>query len=85
MSTAANLEALLRLPVAERAEAAQVLLDSLADEAPAAGREHARAWQEEIDRRIAAVEAGDVVMEDGERALAQLRERAAARSARRRT
>jgi len=86
VSTAAELvDALLRLPADERAAAAQELLDSLADDAPTAGREHARAWQEEVDRRIAAVDAGEVVMEDGERALAQLRERAAARSARRQT
>lgn len=84
VSTRAELiDALLRLPTNERAAAARVLLGSLDEEAPRA--EHARAWELEIERRIADVDAGEVEMEDGERALAQLRERAAARSARRTT
>ncbi len=72
------------MPVADRAAAARRLLESLDDAMPAPrDEEHALAWRAELERRVAEVDQDGAVMEDGERALAQLRERAAARSARR--
>lgn len=84
VSTSSALEALLRMPVADRAAAARRLLESLDDGPPVPRDEaHALAWRAELERRVAEVDQDGAVMEDGERALAQVRERAAARSARR--
>lgn len=72
------------MPAADRAAAARRLIESLDDATPAqVDDEHAQAWRAELERRVAEVDQNDAVMEDGERALARLRERAAMRSARR--
>jgi len=64
----------LGLPPADRARLAQRLLESLDDSAedPA---EAERAWEEEIVRRVAELEAGKVELIPAEQVFAELRTR----------
>jgi putative addiction module component (TIGR02574 family) len=74
------MEELLRLPAAERADAARELLQSLdgADDPD----ELDTAWRDEIATRVAEIEDGSVQLEDGATVMRRLRERARARLAR---
>jgi hypothetical protein len=82
MDTRAQLvEALLRLPAPDRAEAARELLESLDDSDESAHVESA--WRGEIARRVHDIESGAVELEDGPTAMSRLRDRARARLDRR--
>lgn len=73
------LDELLKLPADARAAAAAELLRSLDDEAEPGA---ADAWDEELDRRAAEVEAGTAATMTFDEYRAYLRDRRAARSTR---
>jgi putative addiction module component (TIGR02574 family) len=54
-----HLQALLMLPVEDRAHAAKLLLDSLDGEVDADAEE---AWAAEIERRLAKIQAGEATL-----------------------
>jgi putative addiction module component (TIGR02574 family) len=60
----------LKLPADKRAELTDLLIESLAEDVPA---ETAKAQLEEVRRRIAEVESGNVALIPGDEALAQVR------------
>ncbi len=83
MATRSQLvDELLKLPAADRADAARTLLESLDDHEEPADVE--RAWHDEIASRVDEIERGAVTLEDGPAAVERLRERARARLQRRR-
>lgn len=61
MADTAMIETLLSLPVDERAEIAELLLESLN---PSSRGKHRAAWLKEIDARYAAWERGEIVCTD---------------------
>lgn len=72
----AELEAeVLALPSADRARLAQQLIASLDDEEAEDPQEVERAWEEEIRRRLAEVEAGTAELIPAEEVFAELRAR----------
>jgi len=64
------LEEALKLPPDERALLGAEILDSVHDEPP---EEVEAAWRDEIKRRIAEIESGQVELLDGEAVLRELR------------
>lgn len=66
------LEEALKLTANERAEVAEQLIASL-DEAPDTDVE--QAWQEEIQKRLAQIERGEVTLVDSETVFAELRKK----------
>ncbi len=65
----------LALPTAERARLAQRLLASLDEEEAEDPQEVERAWEEEIRRRLAEVDAGTAELIPAEEVFAELRAR----------
>jgi putative addiction module component (TIGR02574 family) len=65
----------LELPASERARLAQRLLESLDDEEPDDPAEVAQAWEAEIARRLAELDAGATVLIPAEQVLAELHAR----------
>jgi putative addiction module component (TIGR02574 family) len=63
----------LELPVRERARLAQRLIASLDDDSAEDPAEVERAWEEEIRRRVAEIDAGGAELIPAEQALAELR------------
>ncbi|MBA4020400.1 MAG: addiction module component [Pirellula sp.] len=74
MSQASDLfdSQLSRLPTNERAELAQLLLQSLDDSQDADAE---AAWQEEIARRVSEIESGRAVGRPADEVMAELRRR----------
>ncbi len=70
MADIATIEALLSLPVEERAEIADLLLESLN---PSSGGTHRKAWIQEIEARYAAWERGELDGSDALEASRRLR------------
>lgn len=64
----------LELPIQERARLAQRLIASL-DESDEVAAEVERAWEEEIRRRVAELDAGNVELIPAEQVFAELRAR----------
>lgn len=65
----------LELPPEERAELAQRLILSLEDDAEEDPAEVERAWEEEIRRRVAELDAGTAELIPAEQVFAELRRR----------
>ena len=70
MADIATIEALLSLPVDERAEIADLLLESLN---PSAQGTHRKVWIQEIEARYAAWERGELAITDAMEASQRLR------------
>lgn len=63
----------LSLPSHERARLAQRLLDSLDDSCDEDSSEIKRAWEQEIQRRVAEIDAGTAELIPAEQVFAELR------------
>ncbi len=73
--TQALAEEIAALPETERAELACWILQSLEAEPGVSQDEIDKAWEEEIDRRLADIDSGRAVCIDADEALRQLRQR----------